>query len=178
MHLFHSGREFCLTSPVHDMYVGSETECCSCSVHRHISSAHNSDFLSRCDRSIVGIIVGFHQITSCQILVRREHLIGILSRDSHEHRKSGSRSDEYGLKPFILHELVDRRGFADHNVCLELYAEFFHLLDLFRNNPLLRETELRNSVYEHTAKLMQCLEYCHIVSHLCKIACAGQTGRS
>ena len=178
MYLFYSGRELCLASSVHDMYVRAETQRRPGSIHSDISSAHDCDFLSCSDRGIVRIVKCLHQIASRQVFICGKYFIRILPRDAHKHRKACSRTDKHSFKSFIFHELVNGRGFSDHNVCLKFNAKLFYFLDLFCDNLLFRETELRDPVYKHPAELMERLKYSHIVSHLRQVARTGKTGRA
>ena len=44
--------------------------------------------------------------------------------------------------------------------------------------PSLRKTELRNTVDQYAAWLMQCLENGYVIAQFCQIACTGQTCRT
>ena len=178
MDLFHSGRKLRFTSSVYDMYLSAKAECCSRGIHGNVAAAYDSDFLSCYDRSIIAVVKRFHQIASCQVLVGREYAVGVLARDTHEHWKSCSGSDEYSLKSFLFHELIDGCGFTDDNICLKLHTKFFDFLNLFRDNLLLRKTEFRNTVHKHAAQLVERLEYSHVISHLRQISRTGQSCRA
>jgi len=160
------------------MYLSAKTECCSGSVHSNVSTTDYGYFFSCNNRSVVAVVKSFHQIASCQILISRKDTVCCLTRNTHEFRKSGARADEYCLKPFFFNEHIDRCRFTDYHVSLELHAEFFHLFDLFCNDFLLWKTKLRNTVNKYTAKFMERFEYCHVIPHLCKITCTGQTRRT
>ena len=176
MNFLCSCRKLCLTSSVYDMYLSTKSQSCSCSIHGNVTTADNCNLFACCDRCIVGIIECFHEVASCQVLVCGEYTACILTRDTHEHRKSCTGTDEYSLKSLVLDQLIDGSGFTDDNVCLEFNAKLFDLLDLFLDNLLLRKTELRNTVNKNTAKLMKSLEYSYIVSCLCKVTCTGKSG--
>ena len=62
----------------------------------------------------------FHQVASCQVLIGREYTVAYLTRNAHEHGKSCTGTDEYSFKAFFFHELVDRGGFTDNHVRLNL----------------------------------------------------------
>ena len=91
---------------------------------------------------------------TCQVLVCREYAACILTRDTHEHRKTCTGTDEYSLKSLIFDQLIDRCGFTDNNVCLEFNTELFYFLDLFCNDFLFWKTELRNTIYKYSTELM------------------------
>ena len=177
VNFLNSRRKFRFASSVHNMYFCAKTKCCSCSIHRYISSAYYSNFLAGSNRCIVRIIKCFHQITSRKVFICREYFVCILTRNSHKHRKSCSGPNKDRFKSFLFHKLIDRCGFSDHNICLKFYAKFFYFLYLFRNNLLFWQTELRNSVYKHSAELMKRLKYSHIISKLCKISRTCKTRR-
>ena len=160
------------------MYFSTKTKCCSCSIHCYVSAADNSYLLAVCDRCVVILAECLHQVVSGQVFICREYAFCSLTRDTHKHRKTGTGTDEDRLKSFLIEQLVDGDGFADNDVGFDLYAERFYVLYFFCNNIKLRKTELRNTVNEYAACLMQCFKNCDIVSHLCKIACAGKTGRT
>ena len=178
MNFLCSCRKLCLTSSVYDMYLSTKSQSCSCSIHGNVTTADNCNFLACCDRCIVGIIECFHEVASCQVLVCGEYTACVLTRDTHEHRKTCTGTDEYGLKSLILDQLIDGSRFTDDNVCLKFNAKLFNFLDLFLNDFLFWKTELRNTVNKNTAKLMKSLEYSYIVSCLCKITCTGKSGRT
>ena len=175
MNFLCSCRKLCLTSSVYDMYLSAKSQSCSCSIHSNVTTADNCNFLACCNRCIVGIIECFHEVASCQVLVCREYAACILTRDTHEHRKTCTGTDEYSLKSLIFDQLIDRCGFTDNNVCLEFNAKLFDFFDFFLNNFLLWKTEFRNTIYQNTAKFMQCFEYSYFVSEFCKVAGTGKS---
>jgi len=175
MNFLCSCRKLCLTSSVYDMYLSAKSQSCSCSIHSNVTTADNCNFLACRDRCIVRIIECFHEVASCQVLVCREYAACILTRDTHEHRKTCTGTDEYSLKSLIFDQLIDRCGFTDNNVCLEFNAKLFNFLDLFLNDFLFRKTELRNTVNKNTAQFMKSLEYSHIVTSFCKVTCTGKS---
>ena len=175
MYFFYSCRKFCFASTVYDMYFRTKTKCCSGSIHSYVTTTDNGNFLTCCDRCIVRIIKCLHQVTSCQVFICREYSVGCLARDSHEHRKTCSGTDEYSFKIFLFHQLVDGCRFTDNNVCLEFNAKLFDFFDFFLNNFLLWKTEFRNTIYQNTTKFMQCFEYSYFVSEFCKVAGTGKS---
>ena len=80
-------------------------------------------------------------------------------------------------KPSSLHQLVDGHGLADDDVGLELHAAAAQHVDLEAHN-VLRQTELRNAIHQHSAELVQRFEDVHLVAHLDEVAGAGQSGRA
>src|SRR5699024_3354509 len=122
---------------VHNMYLSAESECSTGSVHGYVSAAYYRYLVSLCDRSVIVLIEGLHQIVSGQIFIRGEYAAGRLARDSHELGKSRSGADEYGVKAFLLHQLVDGHRLSYNHVCLNLYAERFYIFHLGQNYAVL-----------------------------------------
>ena len=176
MHLFHSGRKFCLASAVYDMYFRSKAQRSPGCIHGNVSAAYYRDLLACHDRCIIRIIEGLHQIAPGQVFIGRKYAVGCLARDSHKHRKACAGADKYGFEVFLLHQLVDGSGFSDHYIRLKLNAQFFYFLDLFFNDLFLWKTELRNSVYQNAAKFMKCFEYGHFIAQFCQVSGAGKAG--
>ena len=87
-----------------------------------------------------------HQVASCEVLVRGEYAVRVLTRDSHESRKSGTGTDEDCLVALLVHQLVDRYRLTDNYVCLNINTELLHILDLRLYDTLFRETEFRDTV--------------------------------
>ncbi len=69
-------------------------------------------------------------------LVCREYTACILTRDTHEHRKSCTGTDEYRIKAFLFHQLIDLYGFTDDNVGLDIHTECFYVFYLGCLQPL------------------------------------------
>ena len=141
-----SCRKLCLTSSVYDMNLCTETESRSRCVHRYVSTADNSNFLTSSDRCVIIVAERLHKVASCQVLVCGEYAVCVLARDSHKSRKTGTGTDEDCLVALFVHQLVNGYRLADNYVCLDVNAEFLHVLDLRLYNALFRKTELRNSV--------------------------------
>ena len=160
------------------MHLCAKTQGCSRRIHRHVSAADNRNLLTLHDRRVGVFVKRLHQIASGQILVRREYAICILPGDSHEFRKSGTGTDKYGIKAFLADQLIDSDRFADDNVRLNLHAQCLYIFNFLGNNRLLRKTELRYSIDQNTARLMQRLENRHIISELRQISGTGQTRRA
>ena len=166
------------SSSVYDMYFSTKSESSSCSIHSYVTTADNSNFLTCCDRCIIRVIECFHQVASCQVLVCREYTACVFTRDSHKHRKTCTGTDKYSFKSFIFDQLIDCCGFTDNNVCFKFNTEFFNFLDLFLNNFLFWKTEFRNTINKNSTKFMKSFKYGYIISGLCKITCAGKSGRT
>ena len=178
MNFLCTGRKLSFATTVNDMYLSAETKSGSCSIHSYVSAANNCNFLAVCDWCIIVITESFHQVVSGQELVGREYAVGVLTRDSHEHRKTSTGTDEYSFKALFVHQLVDGGGFTDNNVGLDLNTESLYVLNLFLYNSALRKTELRNTIYQYAAGFVKSLKDGYIVTHFCQIAGTGQSGRT
>ena len=160
------------------MYLCAKTKCSSCSVHSNVTTTNNSNLLAMCDRSIIILTECFHKVVTCQVLVSGEYTVSLLTRDSHEHWKSGTGSDKYSLKSLIFKKLVDCYGFTNDNVGLNLNTQRFYVLNLCCNYFVFWKTEFRNTINKNSTSFVKCLEDCYIVTHLCKISGAGKSGRT
>ena len=103
MNLLHTGRKLCFTSSVYNMNLCSETESCSCSIHCNVSAAYYNNLLACCDRGIVVITESLHQVASCKVLVSGEYAVSVLTRDTHEFRKTCTGTDKYSGEAFVIH---------------------------------------------------------------------------
>ena len=120
----------------------------------------------------VGIGVGsIHQVDAGEIFVRRHDVDGVLSRDAHEVGKTSTRTHKDTLEPIIL-QLLNGDGLAHDAVGNEVYAHLLQILYLYINNTV-GETELRDTIFQYTTNLMQCLEDMHLIAQLSHIA--GET---
>ena len=178
MYFLHTGRQLSFASSVHHMHLCAQTECCSGSIHGNVSAAYNCYLLAQVDWRIVIITEGLHQVASGQILVGREYTVGVLTWNSHELGKSCAGTDEYGLKAFLIHQLVYGHGFTDDNIGLNLNAQFPYIVDFRLYHAGLWKTEFRNSICKHAAWLMKGFKNSYFISHLCKVACAGKSCRA
>ena len=178
MYLFHSGRKLLLTSAVYDMRFRTQTKCCSCSIHSHVSTTYNSHLFGMHDRSIGIRRKGLHQIAPGQILIGREHTVCLLTGNSHKFRKSGTGTDKDSRKAFFFHQIIDRYRLADYHIGLDLHTKGLDIFNFLLNNIFFGKTEFRNAVNKHSSGLMQCLKDRYIIAQLCQISRTGQTGRT
>ena len=178
VNLLHTGRKLFLASSVYNVNLSAETKSSSGSVHRYVSAAYYSYLVSCCDRCVIIVAEGLHQVASCQVLVSGEYAVGVLSRNSHELRKSCTGTDKYGVEALFLHQLVDGNRFSNYYVCLNLYAQLSYVVNLRLNNAALRKTELWNTVGKNAACLVKGLENLYFISKLGQIACTGKSCRA
>ena len=107
MYFLHTCRKLFLTSSIYNMNFCTETQSRSCRIHRYVSAADYNYLLRFHDRCVIIIAECLHQVASCEVLVRGEYAVRVLTRDSHESRKSGTGTDEDCLVALLVHQLVD-----------------------------------------------------------------------
>ncbi len=122
-------------------------------------------------------LIGLHQVDTGEELVGGIHTLQVLAGDVHEHGQACAGADKHGLKPVLLHKLVDGDGAAHHGVGLHLHAHGLQAVHFLLHDGL-GQTELGDAVHQHAAGQMQRLEHGNLVALLGQIACAGQTGRA
>ena len=128
------------------------------------------------DRRIGERIGCIHKVHTCQIFVRRHDVQSILALNTHEVRQSGTRTNEYSLEAFCL-KLVGGDCLADDTVGGEYYAHLLQILYLYVNDAVW-QTELWNTIFQHTANLVQCLEYMYLVALLHHVTGKAQSRRT
>ena len=128
------------------------------------------------DGRVVVVPVRLHKIGTGQKLIGAVDTQKVLSRDVKELRQAGSGADEHCFISF-LKELVHGDGLADDGIVYDLDTHLGQVLDL-RGDNFLRQTELRNTVDQHTARFVEGFENGHVITHLAKITRTGQTGRA
>ena len=121
-------------------------------------------------------IGGIHQVYTGKILVRRHDVQGILTRDIHEVRQTCSRTHKDALKSLFF-QVFYRDGLAYDAVGDEFHAHLLKILNLYVYDGI-RQSELRDTIFQYTTYLVQSLEYGDFESLLCHIASKAQTGRT
>ena len=152
LHLFESGRHFCLRTAIYQGYVCSESFCSTATVHSCISAAYNNHLLTQVDRGVAMRIGCIHQVYTGKIFVRRHDVQGIFSRNVHEVRESGSRTYEESLESLFF-QVFYGNGLAYDAVCNELYAHLLKIFNLYIHDSV-RQTEFRNTIFQYTANLV------------------------
>ena len=127
-------------------------------------------------RRIVIIAVSLHEVYTGKKLVSGVNAEEILAGDVQELRQACARADEHCLIA-VCKQLVNGLTLADDGVVYDLNAHGLEVLDLGCND-LLGQTELRNTVDQNAAGLVECLKNGNVVAHLAQIACAGEAGRA
>ena len=167
---------FFLAAAVHDIYLLRAkalrgTRC----VHRHIACANDSSLLANVYRCrVVWEFVSLHQVYTRQKFVGGIYAVEVFAVDLHKVRQTGTGTNINSAEAFLLHQLFDGEGAADNSVNYNFYAQLFQCGD-FMLYDFLGQTELRNTVHQHTACSMQRFVHGYIIAHFCQIAGAGQT---
>ena len=174
VHLLHPCRQFGLGTTVDDMHLGAETQGSTRGIHSHVAATDHGDFLADIVRGLIAFLIGEQQVVTRQELVGRNHAAEVLARHVHHHREASARADKHSLKAFAFHQLVDGDGAADDHVFLKLGAQLTHTIHLFLHDGVLRQTERRNAIHQHTAQLVQGLEDGDVVTHGEQVFGAGQ----
>ena len=177
MYLFDTCRHLVLRTAVDDHRVlGTKTFSGAHRIHGGVTTSDDSYVLTVQDRCIGVRIGGIHQVDTGQVLVARHHTVQVLTRDVHETRQTSSRTDEDALEA-LLFQLFDREGLTDDSIGVELYTEGTQTVDLDVHDAV-RQTELGDTILEHTTYLMQRFEHMHLVAVFGRIAGEGQTRRT
>ena len=121
--------------------------------------------------------VGFHQIDAGQEFVGGQNALVVHAGDVHEHGQSRAGADEHGLKALLFHQFVDCNRSAHHGVCGDRNAQSFQAVYFLLDNRL-GQTEFRNAVYQHAARLMERLKNRHIIAQPCQIPGTGKSCRT
>ena len=173
----HTRRHLLLATAVDNHRVlSAETFSRADSIHGGVATTDNRYVLT-IEQGCVGRRIGsVHEVHAGEVFVTGEHTVQVLSGDIHESRQSGSRADEDTFEALLL-QLLDRDCLADDGIGMELHAERTQAVNLFIDDGV-RETELRNTILEHPAYLMQRFEDVYLVAVFGGIACEGQSGRT
>src|SRR6056297_1199117 len=123
------------------------------------------------------LIIGFHHIGACQILVCTEHTYQILALDIHKLRKPGTAADEDRIVAVFFNQIGKFAGAANKKVGLKLNSHGRQVIKLFLYNSL-RQAEFGDTVDHYPAGLMEGLENCYLMPRLSEVRCGGNTRRS
>ena len=145
-------------------------------VHGHVARAEDRDVLAVEGRSVVvGEVVGAAEVHAGQVFVGRKDPDQILTGHAEEYRQTGTHADEHGV--VFLGQFGDADGAAAHVVEVEVHAGLAQAVH-FGGHHVLGQTEGRDTVDEHAARLMQGLEHVHLDARGGTDARAGQRGRT
>ena len=87
-------------------------------------------------------------------------------------------AEEHGLKAFLGEQLVDGDRAADDGVGHDLNAHALRAPSTSLRHDRLGQTELRDTVHQHAAGLVEQLVHGDFIAHAGEVARAGQTGRA
>ena len=176
LHLLQTCRHLNLRTTINECYLSTQTLGCTTRVHSGVTTTHNEYALSWVQRGISSRISSIHQVHTGQILVRRHDIDAVLTRDIHEVRQTSARANEDTLEALSL-QLFNADGLAHDDVSLEMNTHLGEVLDLHIHN-LIRQTELGDTILQHTTDLVQCFKYINIITLLHHIASEAQSSRT
>ena len=171
-----TSRHLISASPVNDMDLGAHSFSASCSVHGNVSAAYNRNLFVLFDWGVVLVQVALHQVDSGQVLVGGVYTYQVLALDVHELRKAGTGTNEYSIVSFI-EQVLDVQRSSHYYVVVEGNALLPQGVD-FVCYDIFRQTEFRNSVYQHAALFVEALENGDLVSLVYQVSGCSQSGRA
>ncbi len=69
----------------------------------------------------------------------------------------------------LFHQILDRNRSPDHYIRFNLYPKGNKIRYLIIHHLILRKSEFRNSIPQHTSRGMKNFKYCNFISGFCKI---------
>src|SRR5208337_2786898 len=103
--------------------------------------------------------------------------IEVFAGNAHELRQSSAGADVDGVESLFVHEFIDGDGAADDDIGFEFNAHLAHVVELLAND-LLGQAKLGNTVDQHSAQLVKCLEDSHFVTLLNQVPGDGEARRA
>ena len=95
----------------------------------------------------------------------------------HKHRQACARTDKHRIIALFVEKVVYRDRLSDNRVGLNLHAELFNIFDFMRNHRVFRQSEFRNAVDQHTARLVECLKNLDLIAEFSEVARTGESRR-
>ena len=178
MYLLLTGRKLRLRATIYDGRLCSQTLCSTHCIHRYITTTDNNHSLADIDWSVILLIVGTHKVGTSQKLICRYNAIEVLTLDAHKAWQTSTRTDKHSIEALGIHQRINCNGTTYNNISLELNTQLTQSINLSSNDLLLWQTELWDTIYQHSTQLMQSLEYCHLITHLRQIAGTRQSCRT
>ena len=178
VYLLTTSGKFSLRTAVDNSSLCTQTLCRTHSIHRNVTTTNNNYTLTDINRCIILIIVRTHQVSTGQKLVCRNNAVQVLALDTHKTWKTSSRADKDSRETLLVQQRIDGNSTTYDNIRLKLYAQTTHIVNLTSNNLLLRQTELWNTIHQHSAQLVQSLEYRNLITHLRQVAGTSQARRT
>ena len=177
LNFFLTGRKLFFASSVNNINLFcAKTLCTTSGIHCNITAADNCNLLCVHNRSCAVILISLHKVCSCEELICRVNTAKVLTGDIHKSRQTCTGTDDDSLKA-LLKQLVYLDGTTYYDVGVNLNAHSNKVIYLVLYDGL-RQSELRDTVNQNAACKVESLKYGHIITQLCKVACACQTGGS
>ena len=127
---------------------------------------------------MVAFVVSVHQVGSRQQLVGRSDAHQRFAGDVHKFRQSGSRGDIDGLKVVFFNQIVNGDGSSYDYVGDDFDAQLLEVFYFGGDDFLFGQTEFRDAVNKHSARMLQGFEDGDFIAFLGQVAGAGQPRRA
>ncbi len=176
LNLFEACWHFGFRTTINQCDLSTKTLGCAARVHGSVSTTNNDNLFAKVHRSVGERIGSIHEVYTSEVFVRRHDVDGIFARDIHEVWQACARTNEDALEAFSL-ELVDSNGFAHDAVGSEVNTHLLEVFNLYVDN-LVRQTELRNTIFQYATNFVESLEDMNIVALLCHVASEAQARRT
>ena len=164
-HLFQTGRHFRFRTAINNhRFLRTQTAGRTHRIHGRVSTSNHGYPLAEGHRGIRIFTGRIHQVHTGQVFIGRHNVDGVLARNVHEIRQPGTRSHKNSLEALVL-QFFHAEGLPNDAVLHKGHTHLRQVLDFHIHN-LVGQTELRNTIFQHTANFVQGLEHGHIISHL------------
>ena len=142
-------------------------------VHGGVATTANYDVLALEHRSVIALATTCtHKVDTSQVFVGRHHADEVFARDVHKARKTCARTNEDAIEAHFVN-LVVRDCLANNYIGHEVYAHVAKSIDFGFDNAI-GQTEFGNTILEHTANVVECLENGNLIAELCHIGSESQ----
>ena len=177
VHLFYTCRHLLFATAIDDhRALSTKTLSSTYSIHSGVTTTDDSYVLAIEQRRISSWIGSVHKVNTGQILVGGHHTVEVLTGYVHKARQTGSRTHKNTLEALLL-EFFNRDSLTNDRIGMKLYAQRTQAIDLDIYDAV-RQTELRNTVFEHTTYLVQRFKDMYLIAELSHITGKRQTGRT
>jgi len=175
MHFFHTGRHFLPGPPVNNSNFRPQPQRRSCSIHGHIPPSDNRYAPAHINGCVRIGSIGPHQVAARQEFICRDNPVQVFARNAQKFGKSGARPHKNGMKPFVVHQLINCNGASHNHIAFNLNAEFADLVNFVIHHFFLGQTEFRDPVYQNASGFVQRLKNGYITTGFSQIRGTGKT---
>ena len=139
-------------------------------IHSRVTTADYCRYAPMRHRSVMSGTSGTHEVDTRQVLIARHHPYKIFSGNTHETWQSGTGGDKKSAETHT-EQIIVADSLAYNAIAHKHYTGSLKRTDFIVDHSI-RQTELRNTVFQHTADLVKSLENGHIIT-----ACRNITGK-